>query len=105
LSKLLLLPEQRWECPNCTKTDITHEAQMHTRFHRCGGLAGMTAPMVPAGTSCKVEAIEREAYIGKEIVTYDKHHRPIMSVRTTRDDGEDLAVFPGVASVRLREML
>jgi hypothetical protein len=93
----LLQPEQRWECPNCEARDVTHEARPHTRMHTCRGLKGLTAPMVPAGTRCKVEAKEREDYVGDEIVTYDGEGRPTMAVEVTRDDGNDLAVFPGTA--------
>lgn len=89
----ILRPEQRWECPNCTATDVTHEAQPHTRYHNCRGLRGISAPMVPAGTKCKVEAIEREDYVGREEVTYDGENRPIMAVQTTREEGNDVAVF------------
>jgi hypothetical protein len=93
----ILDAEQRWECPNCTATDVTHEAQPHTRFHACRGLKGLTAPFVPAGTRCKVEAVEREDYIGDEVVTYDGEKRPIMRVETTRDEGNDVAVFAPLA--------
>lgn len=88
-----LQPEHRWECPNCDFTDVTHEAQPHSRMHACRGLKGLTAPMVPAGTRCKVEAKEREEYVGKENLTYDGDGRPIMAVETTREDGNDIAVF------------
>jgi hypothetical protein len=93
----ILAPEQRWECPNCDLQEVTHESQPHTRFHACRGLKGLTAPMVPAGTRCKVEAVEREDYIGDEIVTYDGDNRPIMRVETTRDEGNDVAVFAPLA--------
>lgn len=93
----ILQPEQRWECPNCTQTDVTHEAQPHTRFHACRGLRGLTAPFVPAGTRCKVEAKVREDYIGDEEVTVDGEGRPIMRVETTREDGNDVAVFAPLA--------
>lgn len=95
----ILNAEQRWECPNCVATDVTHEAQPHTRFHACRGLKGLTAPFVPAGTHCKVEAKEREDYIGKETVTTDGENRPIMRVETTRDDGNDIAVFAPLATL------
>lgn len=98
---LLAPPEHRWECPNCDLTDVTHEAQPHTRFHICPGLRGLNAPMVPAGTRCKVEALEREDYINGDDVQYDGEGRPVMSVQTTRDDGTDLAVYaPTATSVR-----
>jgi hypothetical protein len=88
-----LRPEHRWECPNCDAKDLTREAQPHTRMHVCGGLKGLTAPMVPAGTECKVEAKEREDYVGREVVTLDEDNKPIMAVEVTREDGNDIAVF------------
>lgn len=98
---LLAVPERPWSCPNCTFTDVTREAQPHSRFHACAGLAGLTAPMVPAGSSCKVEAVEREDYVGAEDVQYDGNGRPIMAVVTTRDDGNDVAVYAPTAHARL----
>jgi hypothetical protein len=96
----LLVAEQRWVCPNCPATSVTHEQAPHTRFHACRGLAGLTAPMVPAGTRCKVEAVTRDDYAGGEMVTRDREGRPVMAVRTTRDDGTDLAVFAPCATAR-----
>lgn len=93
----ILNAERHWECPNCDLRDVTHEAQPHSRFHNCRGLKGLTAPMVPAGTRCKVEAIERGDYIGEDVVTFDGENRPIMRVETTRDDGTDVAVFAPMA--------
>lgn len=84
-------------CPNCDFTDVTREAAPHTRFHACPGLAGLTAPMVPVGTAAKVEAVEREDYVGGEDVRFDGDGRPIMSVITTRDDGTDLVVYAPTA--------
>lgn len=98
----LLAAERRWECPNCDHTDVTRESQPHTRFHPCPGLAGLTAPMVPAGTRCKVEAVERGDYIGAEDVRYDDDGRPIMSAITTRDDGTDVVVYAPTAHLSLR---
>jgi hypothetical protein len=94
----MLNPVTEWDCPNCDTTDVTHQHQPHTRMHVCPGLKGLTAPMVPAGTRCKVEAVEREDYIGKEVVTLDDDNRPIMRVETTRDDGTDVAVFAPCAN-------
>ena len=95
---MILTPEQRWECPNCTHTDVTHEANPHTRFHPCRGMKGLTAPMVPAGTKCKVEAHEREDYVAGEIVQTDGEGRPVMNLITTRDDGQDCTVFAPTAT-------
>lgn len=95
-----LMIERRWECPNCAVKDVTHEPQMHTRYHSCRGLRGLTAPMVPAGTRAKVEAVERGDYVGGEQVTVDGEGRPVMSIVTTRDDGQDCTVFAPAANAR-----
>ncbi len=90
----LISVERRWYCPNCPTEDVTNEARPHTRFHACKGLRGLVAPMVPVGTRAKVEAHEREDYINGEAVQLDPERgRPVMSVVTTRDDGQDTAVF------------
>lgn len=88
---ILTLPEQRWVCPNCTEIAITFGES--NRFHQCPGLAGMYAPMVPEGMRCVVRAVEREDYVGDELVQYDGNGRPISAVITERFDGSnDLVV-------------
>lgn len=94
---LLDVPVTRWECPNCPATDTTRQAEPHSRFHSCPGLAGLSAPMVPAGTPCKVIAHERGDYIGAENVQYDADGRPVASVETVRDDGNDVTVYAPTA--------
>lgn len=101
---VLSLPEQKWYCPNCSATDITKEVKPHTRFHACSALAGMTAPFIPLGVGCKVEAVEREDFIGSDDVQVDGNGRPIMAVVTTRDDGTDRIVFAPTARVRLSDV-
>jgi hypothetical protein len=91
------LAPQHWACPNCDLEQVAQGAKPGTLFHNCAGLKGLTAPMVPAGTVCKVETRVREDYIGGELVTVDGDGRPVMSVETTRDDGNDLAVFAPTA--------
>jgi hypothetical protein len=97
---VLLRPEQRWSCPNCTFTDVTHlpADAVASRFHPCRGLKGLTAPMVPAGTRAKVEALQREDYLHGDHVTRDGDGRPVMAIETTRDDGTDRAVFAPCAT-------
>ena len=95
---MILSTERRWYCPNCQAEDRTFEARPHSRFHVCKGLRGLTAPMLPAGTRAKVEAREREDYVGTEDVRLDpERKRPVMSVVTTRDDGQDVIVFAPTA--------
>lgn len=99
----VLDPVRQWECPNCGLTDTTREARPHTRFHACPKLRGLTAPMVPAGTRAKVELREREDYVGDEMVQLDpERKRPVMSIVTTRDDGQDAVVFAPTAQGRMR---
>ncbi|WP_433731011.1 hypothetical protein ACQP2Y_21590 [Actinoplanes sp. CA-051413] len=92
----------RWECPNCDLRDTTRETQLHTRFHACKGLAGLTAPMVREGERLKVTAREREDYIGAEDVRYDANGRPVAQVVTERPDGSnDVIVFAPTAHARI----
>jgi hypothetical protein len=102
MTAALLERSQKWECPNCTFVDVTTEANPHSRFHSCAGLKGLTAPMVPAGTRCKIEAVEREDVIGDEVVQTDADGRPIMALITTREDGQDCTVFAPLAVGSLR---
>lgn len=90
---VMLSTLRHWHCPNCGLTDITNEARPHSRFHTCPKLRGLTAPMLPAGTSAKVEARDREDYVGTEKVQTDENGRPVMSIVTTRDQGMDVAVL------------
>lgn len=98
-----LVPTQHWSCPNCSLEQTTHEVRPHSRFHACPGLKGLTAPMVPRGTKAKVTAHEREDYIGNEQVQLHEG-RPVMSVVTERDDGQDVVVFAPTATARSVEM-
>lgn len=100
---MLLRAESRWECPNCDLTDVTRQAGPHSRFHPCPGLHGLSVPMVPAGTRCKIEANEREDWVGQEKVQLaPENGRPYMNVVTTRDDGTDCAVYAPCATLALR---
>lgn len=99
---LLAAPERRWECPNCTFEDVTFEAGPVSRFHPCRGLRGLSAPMVPAGTRAKVVAVEREDYVGRELVQTDGEGRPVMAIEVTRDDGNDVAILAPCAELDLR---
>lgn len=95
---LVLDGEQRWGCPNCTLTAVTHGAD--NRFHDCPGLAGLYAPMVLDGVRCSVRAVLREDYVGREDVRYDGLGQPVMSVLVERDDGTDRVVYAPTAHVR-----
>jgi hypothetical protein len=95
---VILRPE--WHCPNCGKRahlPVLKPGQTH--FHTCPKLRGLSAPLLPAGVRAKVEAREREDYIGGEKVALDpERKRPVMSIVTTRDNGQDVAVFAPTAT-------
>ena len=91
-----------WCCPNCDVTERTEALPPNaSRFHTCAGLHMLTAPLVRAGTRCKVEAEERGDYLNGEVQATGDDGRPYMAVRMTRDGGEDLAVNAGLARARL----
>ncbi len=97
---MLQAPVRDWYCPNCTEESQTREFRPHSRFHACAGLAGLAAPMLEVGVKAKVEMREREDYIGTEQIRLHEG-RPVMSVVTTRDDGQDVAVFAPTAIGRV----
>lgn len=68
-------------------------------MHRCHRLTGLMTPLIPVGTKGKHERVEREDYVGHEVVQTDGNGRPVMAVVTTRDDGQDCTVYAPTASV------
>jgi len=100
----ILAPTHReWYCPKCHATNVTtdmHGGKPHTRFHTCPKLGFLTAPMLPVGVKGKLEARVREDYIGNEIVRLDANNRPVMSVVTTRDNGQDCTVYAPTANAK-----
>jgi len=101
----LLRTVTEWYCPNCSTTDTTMDAPLApgqagmARMHTCPGLHMLTAPLIRAGTRCKVEANLREDYQGREITQDGDDRRPYSSVVTTRDEGTDCAVLAPCAQL------
>jgi hypothetical protein len=92
---MILAPEVRWSCPNCDATHVT-SARRPFPQHRCRGLTGLFAPFVEDGTASKVVAVERDDYVGTEMVQTDGEGRPVSSIVTVRDDGSDCKILaPG----------
>jgi hypothetical protein len=92
---VVLQAEQRWVCPNCPA--MARTVGRPNRFHDCPALSGLTAPMVLAGTDCRVFAVERQDFVGGEDVRLTGG-RPIMSVVTEYGDGRnDCVVYAPTA--------
>jgi hypothetical protein len=88
VSAVILQPaEQHWSCPNCAVTAVT--TGRPNRYHNCGGLRGLLAPMVLDGFRGRVIAVEREDYVGGELLQCDGEGRPVMAVVTERPDGSN----------------
>jgi len=79
---------------------MTRGQRPHTRYHTCPRLHYLSAPMVVAGTKAKVEVHERDDYINGDRVFLDSRGRPVMSIVTVRDNGQDAIVFAPVATGR-----
>jgi hypothetical protein len=88
-----------WTCPNDCGQSAWTAPWMGNRFHTCPKLGMLTAPLVRAGTRCKVWAQPREDYQGREMTQDDEHGRPWMAVVTTRDTGQDVAVLAPCAQM------
>jgi len=95
-----MLVRYEYYCPNCGKEDITTDPpnpRQH-RTHVCPKLRFLSVPLVRKGVPAKIEIVERGDYVGKEIVTLDpERKRPIQALLTTRDDGQDTAVYAPAA--------
>lgn len=97
----LLRAYDDWFCPNCGLEDRTPALPPGSaRYHTCPRLHMLSAPLVRAGTSAKVEAEERADYLGTEIQATGDNGRPYMAVRTVFEDHDDLAVNAGLAYAR-----
>lgn len=86
---------QDWYCPNCGLTDRTPPMVPNaTRFHTCPKLHMLTAPLIRAGSDCKVVAVERGDYLRDAEQRTGDDGKVYMGVQTIRADGSnDVAVF------------
>lgn len=89
---------QLWYCPKCNASAMTNDASQP--MHPCRGIAGLMIPLLREGVRADLRPVEREDYVGKDLVQVDGNGRPVMAVRTIRDDGEDCTVFPATATIQ-----
>lgn len=90
-----------WECPSCGK-ETRVGSQFGQVVHQCPKLGGMTTPYVRKGVKAKHELVLRQDFTGSELVQKDDEGRPVQSIVTTRDQGQDVRVFAPAAQMRFR---
>lgn len=95
MEHLLEAPIRLWKCPSCLVTDRTQRADVHTQFHNCAALNGVSIPMA--------EVLSLDDAPAARQVTVDREDGPgIASVRTERSDGSnDVTVFAQPATVSM----
>lgn len=105
MAALLLDAFQDWYCPACGAGERTRPYPPNAaRMHTCTALHCLTAPMVLAGADCKVTAVERMDYLGREIQATGDDGKPYMAIRTDYADGRnDVAVHAPLARARFTE--
>ena len=92
---------RHWMCPECKKTDSTNDDGKGTRYHRCPKMRGISIPFMPDGTKAKLVLREREDYINGELVQLDPERgRPVASLTTIRDNGQDVIVYAPTATAK-----
>ncbi len=91
---------REYYCPSCHMTEHAEVPLRGMRMHTCPKMGYLTTPLLPVGVKAKHERHEREDYIGHEKVRLDADGRPVMSITTTRDDGQDCTVFAPTATAR-----
>jgi hypothetical protein len=95
---ILTPPVKNWRCPNCGREKQTQRAGPHTPLHQCPRLRGAWAPFVEAHVNARLELVERGDYVNGDLVQVDGEGRPVMSVVTHRDNGQDCTIFAPCAT-------
>lgn len=106
MTAVLLDPVKHWQCPSCDLQHVTREARPHTPMHPCKKMSGLLAPFVEVTglelnkSKVRLVRVDRDDYVGKEIVRTDKEGRPARAVVTERADGStDCHAFAGTAQL------
>lgn len=89
---------REWYCAKgCKAAAVTYDTKIP--MHPCPKMADLMVPLIKVGTKAKLETVERQDEVGDELVQADANGRVIMSVVTTRDDGQDCTVYPPTATL------
>ena len=96
-----------WHCPNCNVPHVRGPSDLQgVMLHACPGKGGVSCPMIPLGTRAEIVLLAREDYEGTERgLMHHEDGRSIMAVKTVRDEGEDVVIFPGLATVTTKGAL
>lgn len=90
-----------WVCVrDCGSHARTYDDKLP--HHRCKRMGGLMVALIPVGQKAKVEAIERQDYVGDDIVDYTDG-RVIMSTVVTRDDGQDCTAYAPCATATIEK--
>lgn len=92
---VMLDPTRYWYCPECPIQHVTKILQPCSPLHFCTSstMRGAMTPLVERGVKARLRINRREDYQGTDILTTDGEGRPVMSITTQRDDGEDCHAF------------
>lgn len=90
------LLHRTWVCPSCDAAARTVDSK--TPMHPCRGMAGLMIPLIPEGEQGRHLPVEREDWIGKEMVQYDLEGRPVMAVQTETADSLSTTVYAPTAT-------
>lgn len=90
-----------WACTRCGERQKTDVDPYYAPMHQCHGMAGMSVPFTREGAKVHMTAVEREDYVANEIVQYDGHGRPVMTIVQEYADGHtDATVYAPTAQMR-----
>lgn len=88
MTHILDAPVRLWECPACYKQDRTQRADVHTQFHECPAMGGVSIPLA------EVRAFDEKAR-ARQVAVQSEYGYETASIRTERMDGSnDVTVFP-----------
>lgn len=93
-----------WHCPNCDAAARTVTDKIP--WHRCKGLKGLVGPLIADGAPrTRVVAIDREDYVGSEVVQTNGEGRPVMALNVERWDGSnDRVVYAPTATATAEDI-
>lgn len=101
----VLDPSKRWQCPSCDEQYVTVEARPHVPMHPCKKMNGLLAPFVEVTgvelnkSKVRLVRVDREDYVGSELVRTDGYGWPAQAVVTERADGSnDCHAFAATAT-------